>query len=348
MYSIRGAAGQGYEAIGRDLRSALRALAKRQADEDEGLYRAIENLRFEQWADRWLEQLERPKEKTVDGYERTIAYAKEAFGKKPVRRVSPTDVADLLKSLRKRKLSPSTQAQHLRVLGACFRSAVVHGHAAQNPIDRLPDPERPRSETRESAYFTDDELPRLLAELPAGLWATLARVALATGMRQGELSALTWGDVDLTSGTIRVRRSYSAGKLGQTKGRLARTVDLPDETTKLLGEWWGEAGGPDDAELVFPREDGGGYQPFWRYTKVLYSAMKRAGVPREGPTGEERTFHSARHTYARKVLEQGIPISWLSRQLGHSSEAVTDKHYGHWSRARSRQEAERLRGAFAF
>jgi integrase len=348
MYSIRGAAGQGYEAIGRDLRSALRALAKRQADEDEGLYRAIENLRFEQWADRWLEQLERPKEKTVDGYKRTIAYAKEAFGKKPVRRVSPTDVADLLKSLRKRKLSPSTQAQHLRVLGACFRSAVLHGHAAQNPIDRLPDPERPRSETRESAYFTDDELPRLLAELPAGLWATLARVALATGMRQGELSALTWGDVDLTSGTIRVRRSYSAGKLGQTKGRLARTVDLPDETTKLLGEWWGEAGGPDDAELVFSREDGGGYQPFWRYTKVLYSAMKRAGVPREGPTGEERTFHSARHTYARKVLEQGIPISWLSRQLGHSSEAVTDKHYGHWSRARSRQEAERLRGAFAF
>src|SRR5689334_22708450 len=64
MYSIRGAAGQGYEPIGRDLRSALRALAKRQADEDEGLYRAIENLRFEQWADRWLELLERPKENT--------------------------------------------------------------------------------------------------------------------------------------------------------------------------------------------------------------------------------------------------------------------------------------------
>ena len=43
----------------------------------------------------WLEQLERPEENTVDGYKRTIAYAKEAFGKKPVRRVSPTDVADL-------------------------------------------------------------------------------------------------------------------------------------------------------------------------------------------------------------------------------------------------------------
>ena len=266
MYSIRGAAGQGYEPIGRDLRSALRALAKRQADEDEGLYRAPENLRFEQWADRWLEQLERPKENTVDGYKRTIVDPKDAFGRKPVRRVSPTDIADLLKELRKRKLSPSTQAQHLRC-SCLLRSAVLHGHAAQNPIDRLPDPERPRSETRESAYFTDDELPRLLAEISTGLRATLVRVALATGMREGELSALTWGDVALTSGTIRVRRTYSASKLGQTKGRLARTVDLPDETTELLGEWWGEAGKPDDAELVFPREDGGGYQPFWRYTR---------------------------------------------------------------------------------
>jgi integrase len=214
MYSIRGAGGQGYEAISRDLRAALRAIAKRQADEDEGLNRAVENLKFGEWADRWLGQLERPKTDTVKGYKRTIKYAKEAFGTKPVRRVSPTDIADLLKTFRGRKMSPSTQAQHLRVIGACFRSAVLHGYAAQNPLDRLPDSERPRSESRESAYFTDDELPHLLGELPTGLWATLVRVAVATGLREGEFSALTWGDVDLTSGIIRVRRTYSAGNRG--------------------------------------------------------------------------------------------------------------------------------------
>jgi integrase len=47
-------------------------------------------------------------------------------------------------------------------------------------------------------------------------------------------------------------------------------------------------------------------------------------------------------------LERGLPLSWVSRQLGHSSEAVTDRHYGHWSRAGSRQEAKRLEGAFVF
>jgi integrase len=49
---------------------------------------------------------------------------------------------------------------------------------------------------------------------------------------------------------------------------------------------------------------------------------------------------------ARMVLERGLPLSWLSRQIGHTSEAVTDRHYGHSSRQRSKQEVKRLNGAF--
>jgi integrase len=78
------------------------------------------------------------------------------------------------------------------------------------------------------------------------------------------------------------------------------------------------------------------------------AAQKRAArKPRYRHGQRKRNFHSLRHTYARKVLEQGLPISWLSRQLGHSPEAVTDKHFGQWSRARARQETERLSGVFA-
>lgn len=45
-------------------------------------------------------------------------------------------------------------------------------------------------------------------------------------------------------------------------------------------------------------------------------------APRVGPTGEERTFHSFRHTFARIALEHGAELTWLSRHLGHSSTAV--------------------------
>jgi integrase len=57
--------------------------------------------------------------------------------------------------------------------------------------------------------------------------------------------------------------------------------------------------------------------------RELYPAMKRAGIDRVGPTGEKRTFHSFRHTYAKLALENGRRITWLSRHLGHSSLKVT-------------------------
>ena len=56
--------------------------------------------------------------------------------------------------------------------------------------------------------------------------------------------------------------------------------------------------------------------------------MKAAGVDRVGPTGEKRTFHSLRHTYAKRSLEVGAQITWLSRHLGHSSVQVTTGVYG--------------------
>jgi integrase len=79
----------------------------------------------------------------------------------------------------------------------------------------------------------------------------------------------------------------------------------------------------------------------------LYAAMKLADVPRVGPTGEERTFHSFRHTFAKIALENGRPLAWLSRHLGHSSIAITDTHYGHLERAARKREIEALAGAFS-
>jgi integrase len=73
--------------------------------------------------------------------------------------------------------------------------------------------------------------------------------------------------------------------------------------------------------------------------------MSRAGIDRPGPTGEDRTFHSLRHSFARIALEHGAEISWVSRHLGHSSIAITER-YAHWARAARKRQAERLYGAF--
>jgi integrase len=74
--------------------------------------------------------------------------------------------------------------------------------------------------------------------------------------------------------------------------------------------------------------------------------MKAAGIDRVGPTGEKRTFHSFRHSFAKVALEGGRPIAWLSRHLGHSSVSITDGVYGHAERASKKREVEAMAGVF--
>jgi integrase len=172
--------------------------------------------------------------------------------------------------------------------------------------------------------------------------------ALKTGMRQGELVALTWADVDLTAAVARVRRTFTDGIVHEPKNHERRDVDLTPEVVDLLGAWWGELGSPDDDRLVFPGDGRDGYLVNGTILKrELYPAMERAGVARVGPTGEKRTFHSLRHTFARVTLEHGAELTWLSPHLGHSSTAVTDGVYGHWSLAtgRARRASARWSGS---
>ncbi len=276
------------EKAGQNRRVAERLRDKRSVEVDESAYAPPKKVGFSEWADRWRESLER-KQSTKDSYRSTIDYAKRVFGDRLVSRIQPSDIARFNLMLRDGGLSDSTRAKHLRVLGACFASAVEHGVIAQNPVKRLPRSERPRPTKRESAYFTQDELPRLFAEIPAGLHRTLFTLALKTGMRQGELLALTWGDIDLQGAMIHVRKSFTAGDTTTPKNHEKRDVDLTDDLVELLGSWWGECGTPVEPDvLLFPGEGRSGHiAPSTLIRRVLYPAMKRAGVPRVGPNRRE-------------------------------------------------------------
>lgn len=347
------------ERVGKNRRNAVRARDKIAVAIDEGEYVAQKNIAFEEWGRRWLAALER-KRTTVNGYGSTITYARQVFGRKPVRRLGASDIAAFNQHLaeirirrpdgrgghRQQPLAPSTRAKHLRVLGSCLNSAIRHGYAASNPVKALPPAEKPRAEQKESAYFTDDELPRLFAEVTPGVFRVLDLTALKTGMREGELIAITWRDLDLIAAVARVRNTMTDGVLHRPKNHEIRDVDLTPEVVQMLGQWWGELGKPGQG-LVFPGDGRDGYiVPTTLLRRELYPAMARSGIPRIGPTGEPRTFHSFRHTFARIALENGAELTWLSRHLGHSSTAVTDRIYGHWSRAARKRAMERLADAF--
>ena len=195
--------------LGRDRQQAEIALHRLAAAIEDGDYRPRPTIGFVEWADRWLASLER-KPSTIGSYRSTIVHAKEIFGGQRVRRIGAEDIARFNLILRERGCSPSTRAKHLRVLGACMQAAVFYRYADSNPVRELPPAQRPRPERKEAAYFENDELPRLFAHLRSEPYRTLCLVALKTGMRQGELLALRWGDVDLEQAVVRVRRATPA------------------------------------------------------------------------------------------------------------------------------------------
>ena len=334
------------ERIGKERKAAERALRKIGSQVDEGIYRAQQSIRFAEWTEKWVASLER-KETTKESYRSTLNYAIAVFGERQVRKLTVEDVVAFLQHMRDRGLSSSSRAKHLRVLGACLAAAVIHGFAAQNPARLIPKSERPRIETKEAAYFENDELPRLFSEIPDGIYRAFFETALKTGMRQGELIALEWRDVDLTEAVIRVRYSRTGGHTHSPKNHERRDVDLITSVVDLLGAWWGELGRPEEGTLVFPGFGTSGYlDPTTITQRELRGAMKRAGLPREGRTGTKRTFHSLRHTFAKRALESGAQMSWVSRQLGHSTIVITIGTYGHWERAERKRQARLLETAF--
>ena len=147
---------------------------------------------------------------------------------------------------------------------------------------------------------------------------------------------------------MRVRRSYTGGQLGTPKNRERRDVDLISYVADLLGRRRRHVGKVVGSEaLVFPGDNGSLFlSGTTLLRRELYPAMRRAGVPRMGPTHERRTFHSFRHTFAKRALESGAQITWLSRHLGHSTLKVTTDIYGHWERAERKLQAAKMEGVF--
>ena len=181
------------------------------------------------------------------------------------------------------------------------------------------------------------EETRLLLEAASGdRLEALYVLAIATGLRQGELLALKWDDVDLERGMLRVRRTLTrtGGKvsLGEPKTKKSRrSVNLTAAAMEALQshlsrqleemERMGllyQFGG-----LVFANEVGGIINPSNLRNRSFARLLKRAGLP------PDTRFHDLRHTCATLLLSRNVNPKIVSEMLGHSSIAITLDTYSH-------------------
>ncbi|HEY8684135.1 MAG TPA: site-specific integrase [Chloroflexota bacterium] len=265
------------------------------------------------------------------------------------------EAADLRRLYAEKGLSglSSTTVHHLHaVIHVALTQAVDDGKVARNVAALVGRTHRPKVARHEMATIADEDKPqRFVAAARGDRLGALLVVAISTGIRQGELRALRWKDVDLDGSQLSVTGSLSGTKrsdfvIGTPKSGKGRSLALGPiavsvlrdhrhrqaEAQLLLGAEW------QARDLVFPNEFGDYLSPT-TMNRALQRVLERAGLPRI-------RFHDLRRTAATIMLSNGAHPKIVSEMLGHSTIAITLDLYSHVTPNMQREAAAAMDRAF--
>jgi integrase len=280
---------------------------------------------FGQYAASWLEGLEglvRPS--TVDAYAgRLQRHVLPLFGERPLDQIDVDEILALISQLRKRGYADSTIATTFIPLSRLFAHAVRAGVVEVNPISRLDRSERPRIPRRERPVLSRDEIGRLLEAAPPRHRVLIA-TAILSGLRQGELLGLHWRDIDFDHQLIRVHSALDRQRreVPPKTPQALRDVVLMPRLGQALQQHLERSRFDKPDDYVFTTRVGTPEHYAHLGPRVLNPALKEAGL-------RPLRWHDLRHTFASLLIAGGANITFVSRQLGHSSSQITLSVYAH-------------------
>jgi integrase len=294
---------------------------------------------FAEVADSWLASKEpNIRHTTYDQYKGHVEnHLKPYLGKSKINLVN-FDAIEKFKAERlKNGVTPPTLHKVLTTLGAILKYAVRMRYIDFNPAREV---EKPKGksvygEKDELVVLTPEDIRELLEAAGDQKDRILFMTAVLTGMREGELLGLQWGDIDWANRQVHVRRTYNHGRFYDPKSRAARRkIDLAPELVRSLKQW--KLACPiGELDLVFPTEAGTTEDAANMLKRRFFPALRRAKLPKI-------RFHNLRHTYASLLIDQGENPKYIQTQLGHSSIQLTMDVYGHLMKDVNQEAATRL------
>ncbi|MEW3486598.1 site-specific integrase [Enterococcus entomosocium] len=273
------------------------------------------------WFNEWLLQQQfflRPS--TISSYNYKInKYVIPDIGYLKLSKLSTNHLQKLIDKWQIQSLSISTIQTITRILRKSLKNAVEQGKLLANPSEQLEIPKKPKNIIRS---LTQEEQKRLIRVSKSDKTGLAVILALYTGLRIGEISALRWEDINFSENTIKISHTFqrisSAGydqhthmHLGKVKSANSqRTIPIAETLLKLLKKAHRE----NHKEFVFqvcnhPMEPR-------LLTYHFHRIRKKAGL-------EAIHFHQLRHTFATRCLEAQGDIASISALLGHASTKMT-------------------------
>ena len=237
-------------------------------------------------------------------------------------------------SARGTKLSPTTIQSFYSIINNMLVTAIKWDYLSNNVNARIEKPKRTKAQIQCYSPEEVDLLLECVMKEPIKYQAIII-LALDLGCRRGELTGLTWDDIDLKTGKVSINKTtqyidrhiFEKETKTENSNRInyisKSTIDIlkkyrQEQLIKQmkLGSKW------EKTNRVFTNEFGGNIHPDTP-TKILDKIIKKYNLKRI-------TFHGLRHTNVSLMISKGIQVQIISRKVGHSSIQITDKIYSHF------------------
>ena len=301
----------------------LRTLDKKRSEilnEEYELESRVGNPKIEKFAEIFLNRRKRLRSHNRDEY--SIGNLLKFFEGKNLSAINPSDIEDYIGERQNQGLSNATINRELACLKRMY-SLAIKWHAKKNPVKDVEFLNEPPGRTR----FLNKEEANWLLECCTEHLKPIVMVALNTGMRLGEILALTWDRVYIAH----VIDPYI--ELLKTKNKQPRFVPLNDDTVERLKE---QKRRNNVSEYVFLSNH---TKPLKSVRTAFQLALKKAGIL-------DFRFHDLRHTFASHFVMNGGDLLTLKEILGHSSMKMVER-YIHLAAAHKRRQINNINGMFS-
>lgn len=292
-------------------------------------------MKYKDWMKEWLENYVKPslKQRTYTRYAEIVwGHIIPALGEYDIEEITALKLQRYTKELlqkgnkRTRKgLSANSVNGIITVVQTSLKTAFKLGIVKEYAGDRI---RRPKVQEKQVTCFTKQEQRAIEQEIfrrnKPKLYGII--ISLYTGIRLGELLALTWSDIDVTRGAMTINKTCYEGRDKTGKyvritespktNSSIREVPVPKQLLMLMKDWKKES----YSKYVVSNGEGGvslrGYQ------RIFERLLNKIKIPHQG-------FHALRHTFATRALECGMDVKILSEILGHKNTNITLNRYVH-------------------
>lgn len=257
------------------------------------------------------------------------------FGDMRLDEIKVTAIKKWQSEMLKSGLSPNRVHNIRTVFFGILKDAESDGLIDENPFAKVDGIAKRRTEIHP---FTLEEVKVILNEAD-GWFKNLLTLAFFSGMRTGEMLALTWDDINFVSNKININKSIRHGISGDPKTVSSiREIDMLPVVQKALREQYALTGLK--SKTVFETRFGRGFSCASGVTQIHWHPLiKRCLL-------SKRDFYHTRHSFATMMIGAGEDILWVASMLGHADASITLKFYAKYRPNNAVQRASFLENEF--